>query len=261
MSLDVQALSQSAIEQRTALLPDSQQAAPLSQGVNCTTYCLASTTVVCLLVIAYITECACAGGIEAADPIGAFPVRHNRAYQAMRRAWNVLWPSKGDAGCLSRAYQLQRWAWDVFVCHAGEDKAFARLLRERMLPLTFRCFVDEDSLRVGERAPQAMQAAVRSTQIAVVLLCEEFFQKEAPQRELRWFLEGGRQSRIVVVPVFLGITVERCQELAGLAELEGVCEYTGVRHASERRRFTGVPVHEEETMLRVIQSVRAITGL
>ena len=182
------------------------------------------------------------------------------AYQAVQSAWNAFWPLHSSAGRLRRAYQLQRWTWDVFVCHAGEDKAFARLLRKRMLPLGLRCFVDEDSLRKGERAPPAMQTAVRSTHIAVVLLCEEFFQKEAPQNELHWFLKDGRQHRNVVVPVFLGITVETCQELAGPAGLEAVCEYTGVRHASEHRRFTGLHVIEEETMQRIIESVRAITG-
>ena len=63
------------------------------------------------------------------------------------------------------------------------------------------------------------------------------------------------------MPVFWGITLERCQELAGRAGLEAVCKYTGVRHACERRRFTGVTVHEEETMQHIIQSVRDITGV
>ena len=163
--------------------------------------------------------------------------------------------------CASRAFQLERWAWDVFICHAGPDKNFARLLRKYMLPLGLRCFVDEDSLHPGDHACQAMEAAIRSTHVAVVLLCEEFFQQEAPQRELRWFLEKGRLSSSVVLPVFLGITVERCHELAaplGLAALTGI---VGVRHASEGQRFAGMPVHEEETMHRVIQSVRDITGV
>ena len=161
----------------------------------------------------------------------------------------------------SRAYQMQRWLWDAFICHAGEDKAFARLLRENMLPHSLRCFVDEDSLRIGVHAPQAMEAAIRSTQIAVVLLCEEFFQKEAPQQELRWSLAEARQRRNALVPVFLGITVERCRELARPVDLDAVCEYSGVRHACEHHRFTGVPVHEEYTMHRIIQSVRDMTGV
>ena len=187
-------------------------------------------------------------------------MRLNYAYQAVQWARRLVRPFHSDAGCLSRAYQLKRWAWDVFVCHAGEDKAFARLLRERMLRLGVRCFVDEEDLGSGKQGPQ-LEAAVRSTHIAVVLLCEEFFQRKSPQHELRWFLEEGRQGRNRVLPVFLGITVERCQELARLAGLEAVCMYSGVRRVSERQRFLGKPVHEEETMHRIIQSVCRISGL
>ena len=161
----------------------------------------------------------------------------------------------------SRAYQLERWHWDVFICHAGEDKLFAHLLCDCLLSLNLRCFMDEDTLRSGKDPPQTMEAAVRSTQLAVVLLSEEFFTKKQPQLELRWFLGGARHSRHVVMPVFLGVTVERCQELARPAGLEAVCEYSGVRHACERSTFTGVPVHEEQTMQRIIQSVQNITGL
>ena len=161
----------------------------------------------------------------------------------------------------SRAFQQELWVWDVFVCHAGPDKVFARLLGDRLRVLNLRCFVDEDSLPAGGNAVEALEAAARSAHIAVVLLSEEFFQRDAPQQELRWFLDGCKQNRNQVVPVFLGITLERCKELAAPLGLSAVTGLSGVRHASERQRFTGRPVHEEETMLRVIQSVRDITGV
>ena len=160
----------------------------------------------------------------------------------------------------SRAFQLERWIWDVFVCHAGEDKPLARLLRKQMLALGLRCFVDEDSL-MSDDNPAAMEAAVRSTQIAVVLLSEQFFIREAPQRELRWFVGGHTVGRNTMVPVFLGITVERCRELAEPAGLTAVCEVSGVRHAGERKTLTGVPVRLEETLHRIIHVVRNITGV
>ena len=93
-------------------------------------------------------------------------------------------------------------------------------------------------------ASMAMEAAAQSTHIGVVLLCEENFQREAPQRELRWFLDGCKQKRNQVVPVFLGITVERCEVLAAALGLAAVTGISGVRHASERQRFVGGPVHE-----------------
>jgi hypothetical protein len=59
-----------------------------------------------------------------------------------------------------------------------------QVLRKRLVRLGLRAFLDKPSLAVGESAPQALEAAVRSTRIAVVLLCEEVFQKAWPQREL-----------------------------------------------------------------------------
>ena len=73
---------------------------------------------------------------------------------------------------------------------------------------------------------------------------------------------GGEQSKNMLVHMLvLGMSLERCQVLAARAGLKAVCDYSGVRHACERRRFTEVTVHQEETMHRVIQSVRSITGL
>ena len=118
---------------------------------------------------------------------------------------------------LSRKLQLELWAWDVFICHAGEDKAFGLSLYRRLVRAGLRSFLDETSLHVGGDAPAAMKAAVHSSQIAVVLLSEEFFKKTWPQRELRWFLERRKASRSTVVPVFLGVTVERCALLSPAA--------------------------------------------
>ena len=162
---------------------------------------------------------------------------------------------------MSRAYVEERWAWDVFVCHAGPDKGFARLLGDKLRQLKLRCFVDEDSLDPGGDAFVAMEAAARDTHIAVVLLCEEVFQRKAPQRELRWFLDGCKQNRNKIVPVFLGITVERCEELAKPLGLEAVTGISGLRHHWHRMRFSGKPVHEEATMHRIIQSVYSMSGL
>ena len=161
----------------------------------------------------------------------------------------------------SREFQLSFWNWDVFVCHAGTDKPFARMLRDAMLPYGLRCFVDEDSLKMACDAPSTMDHAVRNTQIAVVLLCKEFFNREAPQEELKLFLSNYEACKNNILPVFLSVTVECCEELAKLKGLEAVCKFTGVRHASERDRRTGLPVHLQATMNRIVKAVLEITGI
>ena len=161
----------------------------------------------------------------------------------------------------SPKFRKEVWTWDVFVCHAGEDKPFARFLRNSLRDLGLRCFVDEDDLRVGDNAPLAMDAAVRSTYIAVVLLCEEFFQKKSPQQELRQFLKGRGRFRNEVVPVFLAVSVEECEKLAKRVGLADVVEITGIRHAYERSRFLGRPILLEETMQRIVGEISCMTGL
>ena len=156
----------------------------------------------------------------------------------------------------SREVLPEHWSWDVFVCHAGEDKPFARELRKRLQEFDLTCFVDEDDLRVGDHAPLAMAAAVRTTHIAVILLCKEFFCKTAPQQELRDFLLGLGASRNHIVPVFMGISLEECEEMARRAGLAEVCKITGVRHAHERRRWLmNWPLHKEKTLQRIVREV------
>ena len=106
----------------------------------------------------------------------------------------------------SRPFQLHRWSWDVFICHAGEDKRFGLCLHRHLLQLGLRSFLDIESLVVGMAVPESLEAAVRSTQIAVVLLSEEFFLKAWPKRELRGFLAGRSAFNLTIVPVFLGVT-------------------------------------------------------
>ena len=158
-----------------------------------------------------------------------------------------------------RAFQLRQWDWDVFISHAGQDKSFGRSLHRCLQHVGLRCFLDELSLPGGCYAPVAMEAAVRSTQIAVVLLSEEFFAKTWPRRELRWFLEGRPASRHTILPVFLGVTVERCQELAVPAGLAEVCSITGLRHRNEMR--LGLPVTLQATLVRIVRVLCRLTGM
>ena len=164
---------------------------------------------------------------------------------------------------MSRKFQLDNWPWDVFVCHAGPDKPFALALSKR-LPAELRCFVDEQSLNAGDCAPECMEDACKKAQIAVVLLSRAFFSTEHPCQELRWILDNCADGRRTTpVPVFLGVTVEECSNLAKESGqgLEKVCEFTGIRHMWERSTVDGRAVTREDTMRLVVDNVRALTGV
>ena len=118
--------------------------------------------------------------------------------------------SRGTHRATTRKFQLQQWSWDVFICHPGEDKPFAILLHRRLQQLGLRSYLDKESLSAGSAAPHLLEAAVKSTQIAVVLLSEEFFVREWPQRELRWYLDAHSERKHLLIPVYLGLTNKRC---------------------------------------------------
>ena len=161
---------------------------------------------------------------------------------------------------MSRAVQIELYTWDVFICHAGPDKLFALALSKRLRPL-LRCFVDESSLPPGAHAPPTMKDAVDCCQIAIVLLSNEFFRRVAPKEELGWILEHWSDDWVTVVPVYFGLTVEQCSELATEAGLGKVKEITGLRHMGERSRLDGIPINREDTMNSIVRTVRALTGV
>lgn len=184
-----------------------------------------------------------------------------------------IYPRTGEIPQVTRGRQMRlllprpraSFTWstgtDTFVCHAGEEKPFARLLRNSLQKLGLRCFVDEDDLRVADNAQRAMDAALLTTHSAVILLCHDFFQKEAPHKELRQILDDHRAFFNELVPVFLGVSVEEFENLAQPAGLADICVQSGVRHAYERHRFQSKPVHREETMQRIVREICRMTGL
>ena len=171
-------------------------------------------------------------------------------------------PRKKGIRPSSREFQIDNWTWDVFVCHAGPDKPFALALDKR-LPPDLRCFVDEESLLGGDHATACMENACKTAQIAVILLSGDFFIREDPRQELQWILENSKGGRTTVVPVFLGVTVKKCWKLARQygQGLEEVCDFTGIRHMCEWRTLDGRAVTREDTMNKVVNHVRALTGV
>lgn len=124
-------------------------------------------------------------------------------------------------GAASRLGAPSAHSWDVFISHAGNkaDKPFARALKQ-LLERTrwgLRVFLDDESLQPSTAPGQAMQAAMESTHIALLLFSTEFFERGATIGELEVLLERHRRSRVQLFPVFLRLTVEECTEK--LAEL------------------------------------------
>jgi hypothetical protein len=95
----------------------------------------------------------------------------------------------------------------VFLCHASEDKSFARSLRVELEGLGVTSWLDERDIGVGEPLPERISEALVNCRAAVAVLTPAFFTKRYAMRELFALihveLTTGRRR---VVPLRVGIS-------------------------------------------------------
>ena len=98
--------------------------------------------------------------------------------------------------------------WDVFICHASEDKEFARPLAQALQARGLRVWFDEVNLRVGDSLRRTIDSGLARSRFGVVILSPNFLQKEWPQRELDGLATQELAGRKVVLPVWHNIDFE-----------------------------------------------------
>lgn len=105
----------------------------------------------------------------------------------------------------------------IFLSHSGAQKAFVRRLRNALERNAYIPFFDEDPDCVpkGEPFVHRIKIACRQTDVAVVVLSDEFLESKWPMIELAIFVEEHRRRRSVSeckelkdFPLFLGLSVE-----------------------------------------------------
>ena len=90
--------------------------------------------------------------------------------------------------------------YDVFICHATEDKEpFVRELAEE-LSKSLKVWYDDFSLSLGDSLRRKIDKGIESSRYGVVILSENFFCKEWPQRELDGLVTKERNFDKVILP-------------------------------------------------------------
>jgi hypothetical protein len=122
------------------------------------------------------------------------------------------------------------YTWDVFISHAGRDadKPFALQLWNLLDKpgIGLRVFLDERSLRHGGDAGAQMTEAMKSSRVGLLLLSQEFFDREFTRDELEVLFKRQALQRIVLLPVFMRMTTDQCEEALKVAlpgGLHGLC--------------------------------------
>lgn len=111
----------------------------------------------------------------------------------------------------SAQWKQNNWDYDIFVSHAGEDKDFAYLLRDKFQAVGLKAFVDEADLEGGAQADVKILRAVKQAPVGLALFSKRFFEKDWPMRELKIIVGAA-----TLLPVLYGISHEDAE--AALAQ-------------------------------------------
>ena len=94
-------------------------------------------------------------------------------------------------------------AWDVFISHASEDKdSIARPLRDALTEAGVKVWYDESELKIGDHLHKSIDKGIAKSGYGIVILSENFFKRDWPQRELEGLVAKEIEGRKVILPLW-----------------------------------------------------------
>lgn len=106
--------------------------------------------------------------------------------------------------------------YSIFLSQSGAQKPFVRRVRNALVRNAYLPFFDEDPdcLPKGEPFVQKIKDASQLTDVAVVVLSDEFFKSKWPMIELAIFIKEQRRrslpecKELKILPLLMGLSVE-----------------------------------------------------
>lgn len=106
-------------------------------------------------------------------------------------------------------------AYDVFISHASEDKeTFVDGLVEELTKRHVKVWYDRIVLTWGRSIRQNIDAGLRKSKFAIVVLSEHYIQKYWTQKEFNALFAIGSQLGEFILPIWHNITPERAKEFS-----------------------------------------------
>jgi len=106
-------------------------------------------------------------------------------------------------------------AYDVFISHASEDKIpFVDTLVEELLQRGVKVWYDRHVLTWGRSIRQNIDAGLRQSKFAIIVLSEHYIQKYWTQKEFNALFSLGSQLGDFLLPIWHNITPERAMEFS-----------------------------------------------
>lgn len=106
-------------------------------------------------------------------------------------------------------------AYDVFISHASEDKIpFVDTLVEELLQRDVKVWYDRHVLTWGRSIRQNIDAGLRQSKFAIVVLSEHYIQKYWTQKEFNALFSLGSKLGDFILPIWHNISPERANEFS-----------------------------------------------
>ena len=104
--------------------------------------------------------------------------------------------------------------YDVFISHANRDKEdFVEELYQSISKLGINIFYDKESLEWGDNWKAAILNGTKKSEFAVIVISENFFDREWTEKELAEFLNRqNRNGQKLILPILHNITLTQLQE-------------------------------------------------
>lgn len=111
--------------------------------------------------------------------------------------------NQASEGTLKMDMEKETETWDVFISHASEDKdSIARPLKEALESEGVKVWFDESELKIGDRLHKSIDKGIANSGYGIVILSENFFKKDWPQRELEGLVAKEYEGRKIILPVW-----------------------------------------------------------
>lgn len=104
--------------------------------------------------------------------------------------------------------------YDVFISHASKDKlTYTDRLKKSLAKLKINIFYSHDTIDWGDYWKKMILTGVEESEFAIIVISENFFDREWTERELNEFLNRQNKSgERIVLPILHGITLKQLQD-------------------------------------------------
>jgi len=114
-----------------------------------------------------------------------------------------------------KAEMRDSFKYDVFISHASEDKdSFVRELATKLTSKGLVVWYDEFTLSLGDSLRRSIDRGLSMSRYGVVVLSENFFKKEWPEKELDGLVAREDGLDKVILPVWHRVTKKQVQSFS-----------------------------------------------